>query len=132
MRASAGPHAGDVSSQPRFTRTDAALVLAGAGLTVVLAAAVTRRPVQGVALLVVVALVAFVLLARERLARLRISALLVAGMVVLLPAALRGPSCALPGGGHLFLFRGVLAPVLHLGITDRIGLTRPLPFAAQD
>ena len=132
MSASAGPPAAAVSSKPRFTRTDAALVLAGAGLTVVLAVAVTRRPVQGVALLVVVALVAFVLLARERLARLRISALLVAGMVVLPAAALLGPSFALPSFPQLFLFRVVLALVLYVGITYLIVRTRPLPFAAQD
>jgi teichuronic acid biosynthesis protein TuaE len=132
MSASAGPPAAAVSSKPRFTRTDAALVLAGAGLTVVLAAAVTRRPVQGVALLVVVALVAFVLLARERLARLRISALLVAGMVVLPAAALLGPSFALPSFPQLFLFRVLLALVLYVGITYLIVRTRPLPFAAKD
>ena len=132
MSASAGPPAAATSSKPRFTRTDAALVLAGAGLTAVVATAITRRPVQGVALLLVVALVAFVLLARERLARLRIGTLLVAGMLVLPVAALLGPSFALPSFPQLFLFRVVLAVVIYVGVSYLILRTGPLPFAAQD
>jgi len=131
MTISAGPPTAAVSSKPRLSRTDAVLVLAGAGLTVVLAAAITRRPAQGAALLALIALVAFVLLARESLARLRIGALLVAGMLALPAAALLGPSFALPSLPQLFLFRLILAAVLFVGATYLIARTRPLPFAAK-
>jgi hypothetical protein len=104
----------------------------GALLTVVLAAALTRRPAPALGVLVAVAAVAFVVLARPRLARLRVSSVLVAGLVVLPAAALLGPSFALPAAPQLFLFRLVLGGIMALGVTYLIVRRRPLPFAAQD
>jgi teichuronic acid biosynthesis protein TuaE len=132
MSASAGPPAAAVTPRRRFSLTDAALLAAGAGLTVVLAAVLTRKPLQGLALLFLIAVVAFVLLARPYLARLRVSGLLVAGMLILPAAALLGPSFALPFAPQAFLFRIILALVIAVGLTYLIVRTRPLPFAAQD
>src|SRR5665648_162376 len=117
MSASAAPPTAPAPARPRLTRTDAGLIAAGAGLTVLFAAALTRRPLEGLALLVVLAVVALVLLNRERLARMDVGALLVVGLVVLPAAALLGPSFAIPGFPQAFLFRIVLALVIAVGVT---------------
>src|SRR5450759_5046221 len=132
MSASAGPRRAAAPARRRFTLADAGLIAAGAGLTVLFAAALTRRPLEGLALLVVFALVALVLLNRERLARMDVGALLVVGLVVLPAAALLGPSFAIPGFPQAFLFRIVLALVMAVGVTYLVVRRAPLPFAAKD
>src|SRR5665647_703467 len=132
MSASAAPPTAPAPARPRLTRTDAGLIAAGAGLTVLFAAALTRRPLEGLALLVVLAVVALVLLNRERLARMDVGALLVVGLVVLPAAALLGPSFAIPGFPQAFLFRIVLALVIAVGVTYLVVRRAALPFAAKD
>ena len=132
MSAGTAPQTAAAPAKPRFTRSDAALVAAGAGLTVLCAAALTRRPLQGLALLAVLAVVALILLNRESLARTDVGALLVAGLVVLPAAALLGPSFAIPGFPQAFLFRIVLALVIAVGVTYLVVRHAPLPFAAKD
>ncbi len=132
MSASAGPRTAAAPDGRRFTRTDAALLAGGAALTVGSAAALTRRPREGLALLVVLAVVALILLNRERLARIEVGALLVVGLVVLPAAALLGPSFAIPGFPQAFLFRIVLALVIAVGVTYLVLRRAPLPFAAKD
>jgi len=132
MSASAGPPTAPAPARRRLTRADAGLITAGAGLTVLFAAALTRRPLEGLALLVVLAVVALILLNRERLARMDVGALLVVGLVVLPAAALLGPSFAIPGFPQAFLFRIVLALVIAVGVTYLVVRRAPLPFAAKD
>ena len=132
MSASAGPRRAAAPARRRFTRADAGLIAAGAGLTVLFAAALTRRPLEALALLVVFAMVALVLLNRQRLARMDVGALLVVGLVVLPAAALLGPSFAIPGFPQAFLFRIVLALVIAVGVTYLVVRRAPLPFAAKD
>jgi teichuronic acid biosynthesis protein TuaE len=123
MTTSAGPPPAPSPAKPRLTRADAALIAAGA---------LTRRPIEGLALLVVLAVIALILLNRERLARTSVGALLVAGLVVLPAAALLGPSFAIPGFPQAFLFRIVLALVVAVGVTYLVVRRAPLPFAAKD
>jgi len=132
MSAAAGPRSAAAPIRRRFTRTDAALVAAGAALTVLFAAGLTRRPLEGLALLFVLAVTALMLLSRERLARVDVGALLVVGLVVLPAAALLGPSFAIPGFPQAFLFRIVLALVIAVGVTYLVVRRAPLPFAAKD
>ena len=132
MSASAGPPPATAPARRRFSGADAALVAAGAALTVLFAAALTRRLREGLALLFVLALVALIALSRERLARTDVGALLVAGLVVLPAAALLGPSFAVPGFPQAFLFRIVLALVIAVGVTYVIVRRGALPFAAKD
>ena len=132
MSASAGPRTAAAPAKPRLTRADAALIAAAAALTVLLAAALTRRPLEGLALLITLALLALILLNRERLARTDVGALLVVGLVVLPAAALLGPSFAIPGFPQAFLFRIVLALVIAVGVTYLVVRRAPLPFAAKD
>lgn len=135
-RDAGGPGAGGTprgaAARPRPALVDAAVIVAGAALTVVLAAALTRKPREGLALLVAVALVAFVLLARRTLARLNVSSVLVAGLVVLPAAALLGPSFALPAFPQFFLFRLILAALIAVGVTYLVVRRAPLAYAAQD
>ena len=121
-----------VPARRRFTGADAALLAGGAGLTALFAAALTRKPLEGIALLLVVALAALVLLNRERIARTHVAGLLVGGLVVLPAAALLGPSFAVPGFPQAFLFRIVLALVIAVGVTYLIVRRAALPFAAKD
>src|SRR5665647_1057386 len=132
MSASAGPPTAPAPARRRLTRADAELIAAGAGLTVLFAAALTRQPLEGLALLVVLAVVALILLNRERLARMDVGALLVVGLVVLPAAALLGPSFAIPGFPQAFLFRIVLALVIAVGVTYLVVRRAALPFAAKD
>src|SRR5450756_2489777 len=132
MSASAGPPTAPAPARRRPTRADAGLIAAGAGLTVLFAAALTRQPLEGLALLVVLAVVALILLNRERLARMDVGALLVVGLVVLPAAALLGPSFAIPGFPQAFLFRIVLALVIAVGVTYLVVRRAALPFAAKD
>src|SRR5450759_1084251 len=132
MSASAGPRRAAAPARRRITRADAGLIAAGAGLTVLFAAALTRRPLEALALLVVFAMVALVLLNRQRLARMDVGALLVVGLVVLPAAALLGPSFAMPSFPQAFLFRIVLALVIAVGATYLVVRRAPLPFAAKD
>ena len=62
MSAAAEPRITAAPARSRLTRSDAALICGGAALTVLFAAALTRRPVEGLALLVVLAAVALILL----------------------------------------------------------------------
>jgi len=132
MSAGAEPRTAAAPGKQRFTRTDAALLVGGASLTVLFAAVLTRRPLEGLALLIVLAVVALIVLNRERLARMDVGALLVAGLVVLPAAALLGPSFAIPGFPQAFLFRIVLALVIAVGVTYLVVRRAPLPFAAKD
>jgi teichuronic acid biosynthesis protein TuaE len=117
---------------PRSALADSGVILAGAAVTVVLAAALARRPVQGLALLALFALVAVLAFNRRRVARTRVSALLAAVLVTLPAAALLGPALALPSQPQLSLYRVLLAVVVFLGVTYLIVLRDPLPFAAKD
>ena len=132
MNSHAGPAAAPAPAKTRFARGDVLAIGGGVLLTVLLAAALVRKPLPALGLLVAVAAVAFVLLARRRLARLHVSSVLVAGLVVLPAAALLGPSFALPAAPQLFLFRLVLGGIVALGVTYLIVRRKPLPFAAQD
>ena len=132
MSAGAGPPTAAAPTRRRFTRADVGLIAAGAGLTVLFAVALTRRPLQGLVLLVVLAVVALVLLYRGRLARVEVGAFLAVGLVVLPAAALLGPSFAIPGFPQVFLFRIVLALVVAVGVTYLVVRRAPLPFAATD
>ncbi len=131
MSGSAGPSS-EAPARSRFGSRDAALIAAGAGLTIVLAAVATKRPAEGLGLLAVVAALAALLLSRRRIARLGIRTLLIAGVLLMPAAALLGPSLALPSQPQLFLYRILLALVVFVGITYLVGRREPLPFAAKD
>jgi len=131
MSESAGPGPSARSRQHAVV-LDFGVILAGAACTVVLAAALTRRPTEGLLLLALAGVVALVAFNRRRIASLHVNALLAAGLVVLPAAALLGPSFALPSQPQLFLFRIVLALVVFVGVTYLVVLRDPLPFAAKD
>jgi len=122
----------DATPARRFTAGDAALLAGGAALTVFFAVALTRRPREGLALLVALVTVAVVVANRRRLARLSVGALLVVGLILLPATALLGPSFALPGYPQAFLFRILLVLVIGAGITYLLVRRAPLRFAAGD
>jgi teichuronic acid biosynthesis protein TuaE len=132
MSAGAHPRTAAAPAGRRFAGADIALIAAGAGLTVLFATVLTRRPLEGLVALVVLAVAALILLDRKRLARTDVGALLVAGLVVLPAAALLGPSFAIPGFPQACLFRIVLALVIAVGGTYLVVRREPLPFAAKD
>ncbi len=111
---------------------ESAVIIAGAVCTVILAAALTLRPIEGLALLVLAGAATLFALNRRRVARLRINALLAAGLAALGPAALLGGALAPPSLQQLSAFRLILALVLFLGVTYLVMLRDPLTFAAKD
>jgi len=130
-----------VSDRPRAAATpaarhlsgaDVALLAGGAALTVLVTVTLTRRPLEGMALLAVLAAAALAVVSRRRLARIDMGALLVVGLVLLPATALLGPSFALPGYPQAFLFRIVLALVIGVGVAYLIVRRAPLPFAASE
>jgi len=130
MSEPAGP--GPVTpSHARSTLADTGVLLAGAAATVVLAAALSRRPVQGLAIMTLFALVAVVTLNRRRIANARVGAVLAAALVVLPAIGLLGPAAALPSQPQLTLYRIVLAAIVFVGVTYLVVLRDPLPFAAK-
>jgi hypothetical protein len=80
MSQSAGP---DPSAPPRrhAILRDSAVILVGITVTIVLAAALTRRPKEGLAGLVLAGLVAVLALSWRRIAALRINVLLAAALL---------------------------------------------------
>jgi O-Antigen ligase len=98
----------------------------------VVVAAISRKPLDGLALLATVAVVALVFVAAPRIAHLRVGTLLVAGLMLLPATALLGPSFALPSAPQAFLFRVLLAAVAYVGVTYLIVRRTAVPFAAKD
>jgi cell division protein FtsW (lipid II flippase) len=120
------------SRAPRRYAADAALIGGGALLTAAVTAAASRKPLDALALLVVLAFAATVLLGRGRLARTTTGSVLTALLVSLPLLALLGPSFALPQAPQEFLFRVVLGVVVYTGILYLLLRHDPMPFAAKD